>query len=107
MLIHPSEIQERLRKRFLDRLAARMKRMRKELVERNWHVLKAEARILKGSGETFGFPELTLHAVRVEELIPKGEISRARTIPEAKQAVEELIVLIDTILIQHSVLRSS
>jgi len=98
---HPSEIQDRLRKRYLDRLSEKMRRMRKDLVDRNWPVLKAEGVHLRGSGDAFGFPELTQLADRVVRTIPEGVISRARGIPEAKVAVDSLISAIDSILITH------
>lgn len=106
VITSPSEIQDRLRKRFLDRLSERLKRIRKELVERNWAILRAECRQIRSSGETFGFPELTVLAVSAEAAIPEGEISKARNLPEAKQAVEALVAGIEGILIEHSLGRA-
>jgi len=99
------EIQYRLRKRFLDRLSTRMLRMRRGLVERDWPILKAECRSISGSGKTFGFENLSALAVEVDHLIPDGEVSRAHGIPEAKKAVEHLILVIDSILIQNQITR--
>jgi len=96
------EIQERLRKQYLLRLGQKMRRLRKELVDRNWPTLRTECRQLRGSGESFGFPELTELAVRAETLIPEGERSRAKGIPEARDAVETLIIKIDRILIENT-----
>lgn len=100
------EIQNRLRKRFLDRLSMRMLRMRQGLVERNWPVLKAECRSISGSGKTFGFEQLSHLATEVDHLIPEGEISRAQGIPQAKKAVEHLIYMIDSILNENEISRA-
>ena len=97
------EIQERLRKRFLDRLSVRMRRLRRELIERNWPVLKAECRSIGGTGTTFGFERLSNLATKVDQLIPDGDVSRAQTIPDARHAVEELIVAIDSVLSEHQI----
>lgn len=98
----PLEIQDRLRKRYLDRLADRIKRMRKELVQRNWQVLRTECRQLKGSGDTFGFHELTVLASRAEQAIPESGASKAVVIPAAKQALDSLIAEMDAILTANS-----
>ena len=100
------EIQTRLRKRFLDRLSMRMLRMRRGLVERDWPILKAECKSISGSGKTFGFSQLSELAVQVDHLIPEGDVSRAKGIPQAKKAVENLILAIDSILIENQVTRT-
>jgi hypothetical protein len=96
-MTHPFEIQEKLRKQYLERLSLRMKKLRKELVDRNWPVLKTECRQLKTS-ESFGFSEISQLAVRAEASIPAGDISRAKGLPEARQAIDELITAIDSVL---------
>src|SRR5689334_1122416 len=95
-------IQGKLRKQYLSRLADRMRRMRRDLVDRNWSVLKKECRQLKGQGEAFHFFEITTLAEIAERAIPDGETSRAVAIPEAKLAVESLIAKIDFILVTSS-----
>jgi HPt (histidine-containing phosphotransfer) domain-containing protein len=94
----PEEIQQRLRKRFLDRLGERLKKIRKELIAREWQSLRHECRQLKTSGATFGFPDLGRLAERAESSIPDGETSRARIIPEAKHAIEALVTGMETLL---------
>lgn len=104
---NPLEIQERLRKRYLDRLSERMRKMRKELVDRNWNGIRSECRQLRGSGDSFGFPEITQLALDAEKTIPEGDVSRARNLPETRQAVERLITAIDMILIVNTISRTS
>ena len=97
------EINDRLKRRFVDRLGEKIKRIRKDLAERNWHILKTECRQLK-SGKSFGFAELTRLAGKAEELIPDETSASSRSVsnPVARQAVESLIIEIDNILIQNS-----
>ncbi len=98
--LRSEEIQERLRKQYLMRLSQRLRRLRKDLVDRNWQIIRSECKQLSSSGESFGFPELTAMAARVEILIPEGEKSRAKGLPEAKDAVENLIFKMDQILLE-------
>lgn len=100
------EIDARLRRRYLDRLNQRMKRLRKLVIERNWDDLKSECSQLATSGETFGFDNLTHLAVATQDAFPKGKVSRAATPTEAKEMAETLISAIDAVLIEHSVLRN-
>lgn len=96
------EIQNRLRKRFLDRLATRLARLRKELVSRNWPALRTECRQIKGGGEAFGYPELTELADAAERSLPEREVPHAMVLPEAREVVEKLIARIDALLIESS-----
>jgi hypothetical protein len=97
----PSEIQDRLRKRFLERLALRIRKMRRDLAVRDWDSVRTECKQIRESGRKFGFDDLTLLAARAEQLIPRGGVSRAETIPDAKEAVLSLINKIDQILITY------
>lgn len=103
--VHPLEIQHRLRKGYLERLAVRVKRMRKQLALREWQELKSECRQLRAAAEGFGFPAITELAMRCEAKIPDGEVSRARALPMAKEAAETLIAAIDDVLVADSVNR--
>jgi hypothetical protein len=92
------EIQARVRRRYVDRLSQRVKRMRRFLLERNWLELKNEARQLREGGEGFGFAQLTRLAATAEQAIPESGMSRIRPLPEARQAIDDLIVAVDLIL---------
>jgi HPt (histidine-containing phosphotransfer) domain-containing protein len=102
----PREIDDRLRRRYLDRLAHRVKKLRRLLVERNWEGLRADCCQLATSGETFGFQNLTELAQSAQHSIPSGRVSRAATPLHAREAAEVLIGAIDSILIEHAVYRA-
>jgi HPt (histidine-containing phosphotransfer) domain-containing protein len=98
----PQEIDERLRRRYLDRLGNKVKKLRKLLVERNWENLRDECTQLASSGETFGFQGLTRLAMNAQNSIPQGRVSRAATPTLAKESTEALISAVDEILIEHN-----
>ena len=98
-IMYAKEIQDRLKKQYLERLSQRMKKLRKELVDRNWPTLKSECRQLKSS-ESFGLAEICELAIRAEAAIPDGPVSRAKALPEAREAVDALISGIDNILVE-------
>ena len=95
----PEEINDRLKRRYLDRLSVRVKKLRRLLVERSWEELRTECGQLAASGETFGFDDLTFLSIAVQKSIPPGKLSRAYTPTMAKQTAESLIAAIDTVLI--------
>jgi HPt (histidine-containing phosphotransfer) domain-containing protein len=102
----PKEIEERLRRRYLDRLSQRVKRLRRLLVERNWEELRQECSQLANSGENFGFPNLTFLAEAAQDSIPAGKVPRAATPLRAKETTEALIVAVDGVLMEHTVFRA-
>ena len=100
---HPDshkEIDARLRRRYLDRLGQRVRKLRKLVVERNWEDLRAECGQLASSGEAFGFQKLTYLAIAAQESIPTGRVSRAATPLCAKENTEALIAAIDSVLME-------
>ena len=97
-LLPAREIEDRLKRRYLDRLAERLKRMRKNLVDRSWSELKSECRQIRLNGEDFGFNELVSLATALEGNIPEGEISRSKPLPEAKIAAEDLLAAVEVVL---------
>jgi len=102
----PREIDDRLRRRYLDRLGQRVKKLRKLIVERNWEELRAECSQLAISGETFGFQNLTDLAQAAQDSIPQGKVPRAATPLRAKETTEALLTAIDSILIEYTVSRA-
>lgn len=107
--LYPSslkEIDERLRRRYLDRLGQKVKKLRKLFVERNWEELRNECGQLANSGVTFGFEHLTELAIAAQEAIPIGKVSKAATPLYAKETAEALITTIDSILIENTVPRA-
>ena len=98
----PEEINERLRRRYLDRLSQRVKRLRRFLIERNWEDFRLECGQLAASGNTFGFENLTLLALAAQSAIPEGRLSRAFTPTHARETTETLISAIDAILMMRT-----
>jgi len=94
----PDELQERLRNRYIDRLADRVRKLRRELASRNWASIKLEARQIAASGAAYGCAEIAEVALHVDQLIPEGEISRAQTLKEARHETALLIQKIDAFL---------
>ncbi len=101
----PSEIDDRLKRRYLDRLGLRVKKLRKLLVERNWEELRLECSQVAVGGETFGFAELKSLAAEAQKAIPAGRVLRAQTPLFAKENTEALIARIDSVLVGHSSVR--
>jgi HPt (histidine-containing phosphotransfer) domain-containing protein len=97
------EIQARVRRRYIDRLSQRVKRMRRMLLERNWSELRNETRQLREGGESFGFAQLTELASTAERAIPENGVSKLRPFPQARQAIENLMIAIDLVLAEASV----
>lgn len=98
----PTEIQDRLRKRYLDRLAQRLRKMRKDLVARNWSELKSDCRHLRNNVETFGFSELRELAHSAESAIPTSVVSKAMVPPVAKRSLDALMTAMDKIISAHA-----
>lgn len=98
LVTRPSDIQERLKRRFLDRLAERGKSLRRSAVDRDWATLREECRHVASGGETFGFNGLKDLADRVAAAIPRDVIPRFHNLPEVRAAAEQLIQHIDSLL---------
>lgn len=94
----PSEIQERVRKGYVDRLFQRSQKMRKLCAERDWAKLKLECAHLMQTARSFGFTQIADIAHRVEQAIPPGQVSRATPCPEAREKAESLFSAIDTLV---------
>lgn len=101
-----AEIEERVKQRYLDRLAIRVKRVRKQLSERNWEDLRTECHQVSSSAKSFGFYHLSQLAANAEEAMPPDHIPRAAVMPEARRAVDRLIAAIDDILVENAIHRA-
>lgn len=98
----PKEIQDRLRRRYLDRLSHRLRRMRKALIARNWDELKNDCRHLGQNVESFGFAELRTLALSAEHAIP-AHLPKALVPPQAKRALELLLKEMDRLITMYSI----
>jgi hypothetical protein len=94
----PSEIDARLKRRYLDRLALRVKKMRKQLLDRDWDALRAECAHLGGTGKSFGLVAIAERAENAAREIPSAPVSKLLSLPQARNAVEHLILTIEIAL---------
>ena len=94
----PSEIQERVKKGYVDRLFQRTQKMRRLCAERSWANLKTECVQLMQSARSFGFQQIADIARQVEQSIPEGQVSRATPCTEAREEAEKLFSAIDTLV---------
>jgi hypothetical protein len=94
----PNEIEARLRRRYLDRLALRVRKMRRQLLDRNWDALRVECEHLEGTGKVFGLNTIAEFAENAKREIPSGHVSSLLTLPSARNAVEHLIMTIEIVL---------
>ena len=93
-----SDIQYRLKKRFIDRLSTKLVKMRKDFVLKNWRELRSECRQIQVGGESFEIPDLAKLAALAQTALPEDDSSPAISAPEAKQAVESLIAAVDQLV---------
>ncbi|MBL7714850.1 MAG: Hpt domain-containing protein [Bdellovibrionales bacterium] len=96
------EVREMLRKRYLDRLSGRLRKMRRDLVARNWSQLKDDCKQLAQNAESFGFPELREIAERTTKSIPDQTLSRANLPLESRRLLENLLNSIDGIIATYA-----
>ena len=92
------EIQKRVQQGYIDRLSTRLKKMRKQLVDRDWAELQSETLRLVESAENFGFADLAQEARRTLDLLSQKELSRSSIDPEAKVSLENLFRVLDQFL---------
>lgn len=95
------EIQKRVQNQYMERVGARLRRMRKLLMDRNWDTLKAEAHQLADGAQNFGYPELVDEVNRSLEVLNKQNLTRTTMDPEAKAALETLFKRLDRFLAQQ------
>ena len=76
---------EQLVKRFLHRKESEMERLRAALSSADFDTIRGIGHDLKGAGEGFGFPELSILGAKFE-LAAKARDSRSRTIPSAARS---------------------
>lgn len=93
------ELQNKLRRRFLDRLENKVKRIRRFFIDRNWSVLHYECRQLQSGAEAFNYPHIVSLAKRAETALGTSSSGNLNFDSESEIALENLISAIDTILL--------
>jgi hypothetical protein len=95
------EIQNRVKSGYIERVTSRLKKMRKQLVDRDWAGLKVEAVHLAEGAENFGFTGLCSDVNQALEILNSSVLSRTAINTEAKVAMETLFKKLDRFLVEE------
>ena len=95
-----SEIEARLRRRYLTRLRERARTLRRLLVARLWEDLREECRQIASGAFTFDLPILADLSQCTAKAIPTGRVLRADTPPWVRENAEVLIAAIEAISLE-------
>ena len=95
------EIQNRVKSGYIERLSTRLKKMRKQLVDRDWTGLKSEAGHLAEGAQNFGYQDIASEVQRALEVLNTRSLSKTAIDPEAKTALEGLFQRLDRFLIEE------
>ncbi len=92
------EIQNRVKTGYIERLGSRLRKMRKQLVDRDWNGIKTEASHLAEGAQNFGYPDLAIKVENALQILNKRTLSKTAIDSEAKQTLEELFRTLDHFL---------
>ena len=95
------EIQNRVKSGYIERLGTRLKKMRKQLIDRDWTGLKSEAGHLAEGAQNFGFTDIATEVQRAIDVLNARNLSRTAVDPEAKIALEGLFQKLDRFLTEE------
>ena len=96
------EIQNRVKTGYIERLGLRLKKMRKQLMDRDWTGIKSEANHLAEGAQNFGYPDLAFEVTRALAILNNRNLSKTSIDSEAKKTVEELFQTLDRFLEQSN-----
>jgi hypothetical protein len=95
------EIQNRVKSGYIERVTSRLKKMRKQLMDRDWAGLKLEAGHLADGAQNFGFTDLSEDVNRALEVLNSSSLSKTAINTEAKIAMETLFKKLDRFLVEE------
>jgi hypothetical protein len=95
------EIQDRVKSGYIERVSTRLRKMRKQLIDRDWSGLKLEATHLAGGAHQFGYQEVSEEVQKAIEVLNSGTLSRTAINTEAKKAMEALFEKLDRFLVDE------
>jgi hypothetical protein len=95
------EIQNRVKSGYIERVTSRLKKMRKQLMDRDWVGLKLEAGHLADGAQNFGFTGLSEEVNRALEVLNSSALSKTAINTEAKIAMETLFKKLDRFLVEE------
>ncbi len=91
--VTPEEISFQVRRGYLERLAPRIRRMRKLYAERNWLGLRTECEHIRDTASRFGFDHLT--SMASEAGVKLGALN-----PDNRKVIENFLSAVDHLLIK-------
>ena len=95
------EIQNRVKSGYIERVTSRLKKMRKQLIDRDWTGLKQEASHLAEGAQNFGYMDLSDEVNRALEVLNSSALSKTAINTEAKGAMENLFKKLDRFLVEE------
>lgn len=96
------EIQNRVKSGYIERVGSRLKKMRKQLIDRDWSGLRTEASHLAEGAQNFGFEDISLEVDRALTVLNTRTLTRTSIDTEAKKAMETLFQKLDRFLINET-----
>jgi HPt (histidine-containing phosphotransfer) domain-containing protein len=95
------EIQERVKWGYIERVSTRLKKMRKQLVDRDWEALKQEANHLAEGAQNFGYPLISEEVQKAIQTLNGSSLTRTSINTGAKVAMEDLFKRLDRFLVEQ------
>ena len=92
------EIQNRVKSGYIERVGTRLKKMRKQLVDRDWPGLKTEAHHLAEGAQNFGYKDIAEEVQKAIGVLNTRHLTHTSVDPEAKLAMESLFQRLDRFL---------
>ncbi len=96
-----SEIHLRVKSGYIERVNTRLRKMRKQLVDRDWNGLKQEAHHLSEGAKNFGYLEIAAEVDEALRILNSSPLSRTAINTEAKSAMEKLFQRLDRFLVEE------
>ena len=95
------EIQNQVKSGYIDRVGTRLKKMRKQLMDRDWNGLKSEAGHLAEGAENFGYRDVAEEVQKTLTVLNTRSLSRTTIDTEVKVAMEHLFRKLDRFLVEE------
>ncbi|MBC7397267.1 MAG: hypothetical protein H7333_07465 [Bdellovibrionales bacterium] len=95
------EIQNRVKSGYIERVSTRLKKMRKQFMDRDWAALKTEANHLVEGAENFGYRDIAEEVQKALHVLNTRTLSRTAIDTEAKVAMEHLFQKLDRFLVEE------
>jgi hypothetical protein len=95
------EIHDRVKSGYIERVSSRLRKMRKQLMDRDWSGLKLEAGHLAEGASHFGYTAISEEVEKALEVLNSRTLSRTAINTEAKAAMENLFRTLDRFLVEE------